>query len=84
VLLKTTATFSLAIAIIDRGVERGDITTVKRHALQLGYLCCERVKDAQKEKEFQCRMSELNIKCPIAKQTINQVGVLSKLKYLEI
>ena len=67
-------TLSLAIAIIERGVGRGDITTVKRHALQLGYLCCERLKDVQKEKEFKCRMSEIHIKYPIAKDIINQVG----------
>ena len=70
-----TCTFSIAIAIIERGVQRGDVTTVKRHALQLGYLYCGRLKDVQKEKEFERRMSEMNIKYPIAKHIINQVGI---------
>ena len=65
---------SLAIAIIERGIQRGDIATVKKHALQLGYLCCGRLKDVQKEKEFERRMSEMNMKYPIAKHVINQVG----------
>ena len=83
--MKNHSYIFLAIAIIERGVERGDVVTVKKHALQLGYLCCERLKDVQKEKEIQYRMLELNIKCPIAKNTINQVGVnIDTMKYLEI
>ena len=73
-LSKIIALLSLAIAIIERGTQRGDITIVKRHALQLGYLCCRRLEDIQKEKEFECRMSEMSIEYPIAEHVINQVS----------
>lgn len=67
---------ALAIAIIERGIEKGDITTIKRHALQLGYLCCKWVRDVQKEKEFEHRMSEMSIKYPVTDHTRNQVNIL--------
>ena len=67
----------VAIAIVERGVEGGDIATVKRHALQLGYLCCERLKDNLKQKEFEHRMSEMNINFPLTDNTVNQVGINS-------
>ena len=67
--------FDLAIAIIERGIEKGDTTTIKRQALQLGYLCCVKLKDVQKEKEFKHRMSEMSVEYPITDHIVNQVGI---------
>ena len=67
----------IAIAIVERGIKEGDIATVKRHALQLGYLFCEKLKDNQKQKEFEHRMSEMNINYPLTGNTVNQVGINS-------
>ena len=53
---KTIAALSLAI---QKDIEMGDII---RHVLQLGHLYCVRLKDVQKEREFQCHMLERNIK----------------------
>ena len=70
----------VAIAIIERGTERGDVTTIKSHALQLGYLCCERLKDNQKQKEFEHRMSEMSISFPLTDNTVNQVRTCKHTK----
>lgn len=51
---------------------------IKKHALQLGYLCCMRLKNVQKEKEFERRMSEMKINYPIPNHTINQVRANTK------
>jgi len=41
-----------------------DSTTVKIDALKLGYICCERLKNKQKRREFEHRLSELRITMP--------------------
>jgi len=65
----------IAIAIIERGNVMGDITTMKIEALQLGYLCCVRLKNLQKQGEFEHQLSEIGIAIP-DKQTKNEVQTL--------
>ena len=54
----------LAIAIIERGNAKGDVTVVKIEAIQLGYMCCVQLKNSQKQGEFEHQLSELGIPIP--------------------
>ncbi|XP_065891374.1 3'-5' exoribonuclease HELZ2-like isoform X2 [Dysidea avara] len=53
-----------AIAIIERGLMKGDSTTAKIEALQLGYLCCVKLMNSQRKSEFEHRLKEFGIAMP--------------------
>ena len=61
--------FATAIAIIERGNVKGDITVMKIEAIQLGYLCCVELKNSQKQGEFEHQLSELGIAMPDTEKT---------------
>ena len=67
--IKKSALFVVAIAIIERGNVRGNITVMKIEATQLGYLCCVELKNSQKQGEFEHQLSELGIVMPDTEQT---------------
>ena len=48
---------------------RGDITVIKKEAIQLGYLCCVELKNSQKQRKFEHHLSELGIAIPDTEQT---------------
>lgn len=54
----------IAIAIIEQGLMKGDSTTAKIEALKLGYLCCAKLINNQRKREFEYRLKEFGIEMP--------------------
>jgi len=67
--------FLVAIAIIERGNMLGDITKMKIEAIQMGLLCCVRLNNSQKQREFEHQLSELGIAIPDLEQTKIEVTI---------
>ena len=67
----------VAIAFIERGLMMGDSTTAKIEAMQLGYLCCEKLNSQQKKREFNHRLKEFGIEMPAnTDQVRNKVHII--------
>ena len=49
------------------------IATMKKEAMQLGYLCCVHLKNLQKQKIFEHRLSENGLAVPVLQQTAREV-----------
>ena len=65
----------LVIATIDKGIVMGDITTIRKEAIQIGYLCCVQLKNPQKQKVFEHRLSKVELAVPVLEQTAREVRV---------
>ena len=52
----------------------GDVTTMKIEAIQLGYMCCDQLKNSQKQGEFEHQFSELGIPIPDLEQSKIEVN----------
>ena len=65
----------LVITAIDDGIVMGDITTIRKEAIQIGYLCCVQLKNPQKQKTFEHRLSEVELVVPVLEQTTREVRV---------
>ena len=55
----------------------GDITTMKKEAIQLGYLSCVQLKNSQNQRTFEHRLSEIKLALPILEQTAREVLIVA-------
>ena len=53
----------------------GDNMTIRKEAIQIGYLCCVQLKNFQKQKTFEHRLSENELAVPVLEQTTSEVRV---------
>ena len=74
----------LVITAIDNGIVMGDITTIRKEAIQIGYLCCVQLKNPQKQKTFEHRLSEVELVVPVLEQTTREVRVYVLAMLLEV
>ena len=51
------------------------IATMKKEAIQLGYLCCVHLKNLQKQKIFEHQLSEIGLAVPVLQQTAREVAI---------
>ena len=63
----------LVIAIIEKAIVLGDITMIKKEALQLGYLCCVQLNDSKKQEIFQHQLSVNQLTIPTLEQIMKEV-----------
>ena len=63
-----------AIEIIEKANVLGDIATLKKEAVQLGYLCCVQLNSPQKQEIFQHQLSEIELALPTLEQTAKEVN----------
>lgn len=61
------------IAIIEKAILLGDTATVKKEAIQLGYLCCVQLKNPQKQRMFEDWLSEIGLAVPVLEKTARKV-----------
>ena len=65
------------IAVIEEAIVLGDTMTLKKEAIQLGYLCCVQLKDTQRQEIFLHRLSEIWLPVPTLEQITKEVWVLA-------
>ena len=68
--IKVSGLIYPVIAIIEKAIVLGDIATIKKEAIQLGYLCCVHHKNRRKQEIFQHHLSEIELAIP----TLEQIG----------
>ncbi|XP_065891412.1 uncharacterized protein [Dysidea avara] len=59
-----------AITITEQEITMPDSTTTKIEALQLGYLCCAKLKNKRKKDKFKQRLTEFGIDMPVNRDQI--------------
>ena len=71
--VKVSELVYLVITIIEKAIVLGDITTMKKEAIQLGYLCCAQLKNPEMQRIFRHRLSDTELAIPTLEQIAQEV-----------